>query len=54
MSFKALSVFGAAAALLLGSVFLLASGQSQSGSSGASTNARETVAKPLTDKQKKA
>ncbi|MGA2183515.1 MAG: GWxTD domain-containing protein [Bryobacteraceae bacterium] len=49
MSFKALSLFGAAAALLLGSFLLLAADKSQAGSS----DTRETVAKPLSEKEKK-
>jgi GWxTD domain-containing protein len=61
MSFKALSLFGAASALVLGSILLLAAGQNQTGtatspsatSSGTSTGASETIAKPMTEKEKK-
>jgi len=49
MSFKALSLFGAAAALVLGSVFLLAD-QNQTASS---SDANETVSKPMSAKEKK-
>jgi GWxTD domain-containing protein len=49
MSFKALSLFGAAAALVLGSFLLLAQDKSQA----ASADTRETVAKPMTEKEKK-
>jgi GWxTD domain-containing protein len=49
MSFKALSLFGAAAALVLGSFFLLAADKSQTDSSSTS----ETVAKPMSAKEKK-
>jgi GWxTD domain-containing protein len=49
MSFKALSLFGAAAALVLGSVFLLAD-QNQTTSS---TDTNETVSKPMSAKEKK-
>ncbi len=49
MSFKALSLFGAAAALLLGSFLLLAQDNKQTASSGT----RETVAKPMTEKEKR-
>ena len=45
MSFKALSLFGAAAALLLGSFLLLAQTDS--------STPRETVAKPMTEKERK-
>jgi GWxTD domain-containing protein len=49
MSFKALSLFGAAATLVLGSFLLLAAGQNQTGSS----DTRETVAKPMSEKERK-
>ena len=49
MSFKALSLFGAAAALVLGSVFLLAD-QNQT---TPSSDTNETVSKPMTAKEKK-
>src|SRR5208283_3197607 len=49
MSFKALSLFGAAAALVLGSVFLLAD-QNQT---TPATGTNETVSKPMTAKEKK-
>src|ERR1017187_1839999 len=45
MSIKALSLFGAAAALLLGSFLLLAQTDS--------STPRETVAKPMTEKERK-
>jgi GWxTD domain-containing protein len=49
MSFKALSLFGAAAALVLGSVFLLAD-QNQTTSS---PDTNETVSKPMSAREKK-
>ncbi|MGA3026210.1 MAG: GWxTD domain-containing protein [Bryobacteraceae bacterium] len=49
MSFKALSLFGAAATLVLGSFLLLAAGQNQTGAS----DTRETVAKPMSEKERK-
>jgi GWxTD domain-containing protein len=49
MSFKALSLFGAAAALVLGSVFLLAD-QNQT---TPATGTNETVSKPMSPREKK-